>query len=249
MSVRIMSLVFENSKLSSTEKLIMLALADHANDEGKSVYPSQQTLSRKTSLARGTVNRYISELVGKGYLRRVRYLEERSNVLELEIRLKRLLVEGVTESYTSDEGGVTDDDRGCHPGLQGGVTDDDTNHHLNHHLNVIKKGFTGDLFDDCLFVYQALKENTMPTHKYVDMINRFKEKGVTAEDYYKAIVEQDASGRYSGAKSPTSYKTYAEGIAEARNNPNLFTYARPPRQAQPVDNITLLERMHANGEL
>jgi hypothetical protein len=247
MSVRIMSLVFENTKLSSTEKLVMLALADHANDEGKSVYPSQQTLSRKTGLARATVNKHISELVDKGYLRRVRYMEERSNILELAIMLRPLHMGGVTENDTLLGEGVTENDRGVSSRMTGGVTEDDTNHHLtiikNHQLT---KGGTGDLFDDCLNVYKSMKGETLPGHKYVDMIKVFEEKGVTAEDYRQAIVEQDATGRYQGANAPHSYMTFAVGIADARNNP---VQPRPNTRQPAKTNLELLEEMHANGTL
>jgi hypothetical protein len=51
MSIRLMSMVFEATGVTSTEKLILLALADHANDEGKHIYPSIETLCRKTSLS------------------------------------------------------------------------------------------------------------------------------------------------------------------------------------------------------
>ena len=90
MSIRLMALVFENQDLSSTDKLIMLALTDHANDEGKSIYPSQYTLARKTGLTRPTINKHIQKLVDNGYLRKVRYMEERSNILELEIIIECL---------------------------------------------------------------------------------------------------------------------------------------------------------------
>ena len=135
MSVRIMSMVFENQILSSTQKLVMLALADHANDEGKSVYPSQSTVSRKTGLARGTVNRHIQELINDGYLWSKGYKSERSNVLELEIVVKRLAEGiGVTESDTPDMGVKNE---GCNSKLQQvsptvttSVTHGDTNHQL-----------------------------------------------------------------------------------------------------------------------
>ncbi|PHQ71452.1 MAG: hypothetical protein COB97_01995 [Paracoccus sp.] len=44
MSVRIMSAVFESRELGSTARLILLALADHADDEGR-CYPSIARLS------------------------------------------------------------------------------------------------------------------------------------------------------------------------------------------------------------
>lgn len=124
MSVRIMSMVFENQSLSSTEKLIMLALADHSNDEGKSIYPSQNTISTKTGFVRTTVNEQIKILIDKGYLVKTGYKKERSNVLELEIVVSKLRMSPETT------GGVVVADRGVSSSPTGGVVVADTNHHL-----------------------------------------------------------------------------------------------------------------------
>ena len=143
MSVRLMSMVFENQELDSTEKLIMLALADHANDEGKSIYPSQITISRKTGLARQTINKHIQELIEKNYLVSMGYKIDRSNVLELAINISTLI----------DKSGVTEDDIGCHLERQGvssratgGVTEDDSNHHLT--INESSSKQKEDMFKD-----------------------------------------------------------------------------------------------------
>jgi DNA-binding MarR family transcriptional regulator len=51
--------------VSWTEKLVLLALADRANDDGSSCDPSVLTLARKTSLSRRTVQRTLSKLKEK----------------------------------------------------------------------------------------------------------------------------------------------------------------------------------------
>lgn len=77
MSVRIMSAIFEtgfidlvdgegNVTKASTAKLIMLALADHANDEGESAYPSVGRLAKKTSLSEQTVRNTLDALKYNG---------------------------------------------------------------------------------------------------------------------------------------------------------------------------------------
>lgn len=220
MSVRIMSLVFENQELSSTEKLIMLALADHANDEGKSVYPSQGRIARKTGLARPTVNKHIQTLIGNNYLWREGYREDRSGTLEVSINIGKLY-EGVTDDDTQIKVGVTEDDRGVSSRMTGGVTEDDTNHQLTisfNHQSI--KGLTGDLFDDCRIIYQELKGRMIPSPSaFSVMINTFKEEGVTSEDYYNAIIEQDASGKYPRAINPDSYARWALTLADKRKHP------------------------------
>jgi hypothetical protein len=55
----------------SSQKLVMLALADHANDEGEGAYPSLTTLCKKTSLTRPTVSVTLRCLKSIGLLKRV----------------------------------------------------------------------------------------------------------------------------------------------------------------------------------
>jgi hypothetical protein len=55
----------------SSQKLVMLALADHANDEGEGAYPSLTTLCKKTCLTRPTVSITLRCLKSIGLLKRV----------------------------------------------------------------------------------------------------------------------------------------------------------------------------------
>ena len=68
MSVRMMSLVWELD-LPDSEKLVLLALADCANDEG-GCWPSVETISRKCSKSERTVQNCIRTLCVKGHLTR-----------------------------------------------------------------------------------------------------------------------------------------------------------------------------------
>lgn len=67
MSIRLMSLIFE-SNLPTSEKIIMLAMADYASDSGESIFPSIATISRKTSLSESGVHNLIRSLLHKKYL-------------------------------------------------------------------------------------------------------------------------------------------------------------------------------------
>lgn len=79
MSVTLMSLVFkhrfpglESGRHKITphvSKLVMLALSDHANDEGESAYPSITRLAQKTDLERRSVFRTLAALKQAGYIR------------------------------------------------------------------------------------------------------------------------------------------------------------------------------------
>lgn len=66
MSIRLMTAAWQTD-LPALEKLILLALADHANEDGEA-WPSIATLSRRTGLAERTVQRNLRELELKGYL-------------------------------------------------------------------------------------------------------------------------------------------------------------------------------------
>jgi len=67
MSIRVMSEVWRTN-LPTTEKMILLVIADHASDEGDNAWPSQQTIATRASCNVRTVQRTINELVSKGYL-------------------------------------------------------------------------------------------------------------------------------------------------------------------------------------
>ena len=67
MSIKIMSLVFESETLGATERLVLLALADHANDDGV-CYPSTGRLCQRTGLKERAVQGHIKTLVAGGYL-------------------------------------------------------------------------------------------------------------------------------------------------------------------------------------
>ncbi|MBD9528998.1 helix-turn-helix domain-containing protein [Paracoccus sp. PAR01] len=67
MSVKIMSAIFESDTLGPTERLIMLSLADHADDNGR-CYPSIERLCRRTGLKERAVQSNIKKLVQHGYL-------------------------------------------------------------------------------------------------------------------------------------------------------------------------------------
>lgn len=219
MSVRLMSLVFDSLDLSSTDKLIMLALADHANDEGKSIYPSQKRIALKTGLTRPTVNKHIQALVDDGYLNREKYRNDLFGTLEVSINIQKLKTGGVTENDTHANEGVTEDYRGVSSRITGGVTEDDTNHQLNIINNhQLKKGQSG-LFDECRAVYEITKGKLITDPQaFTLMINNFKANGVTAEDYAAAIEAMDADPKYNGSK-PTSYEKWAIGYAQRRKNP------------------------------
>jgi hypothetical protein len=69
MSIKLMSLVWDLD-LPAGDKLVLLALADQANDEGVQCWPSIATIARRSGQGERTVRRCISDLEGKGHLTR-----------------------------------------------------------------------------------------------------------------------------------------------------------------------------------
>ncbi len=67
MSIKVMVKVWE-SDLPSSEKFVLLALADHARDDGSRVYPSIATVARKTGFSERTVQRCMRTLQAMGIL-------------------------------------------------------------------------------------------------------------------------------------------------------------------------------------
>lgn len=68
MSIRLMSAIFKSETLGPTERLVMLALADHADDDGR-CYPSIARLRQRTGLSERAVQTNIRKLVDQGYIR------------------------------------------------------------------------------------------------------------------------------------------------------------------------------------
>jgi hypothetical protein len=62
MAVRVMAMVFDAQGLEPSEKLILLALADHAAEDGRHIYPSTARIVKKTGLSERTVRSLMQQL-------------------------------------------------------------------------------------------------------------------------------------------------------------------------------------------
>lgn len=70
MSIRLINKVFESETLGPTERLIMLALADHADESGR-CYPSIHRLCKRTGLKERSVQANLKKLSDQGYLKTI----------------------------------------------------------------------------------------------------------------------------------------------------------------------------------
>lgn len=67
MSVRLMGAVFELD-IAASEKLVLLAMADHARDDGTGCYPAIELLARKTSQTRRGVQKIMRRIEDAGLI-------------------------------------------------------------------------------------------------------------------------------------------------------------------------------------
>lgn len=68
MSIKVMSMVFDRYPSGGMERLLALAMADHAGDDGRRIWPSVDELARKTMQSRSSVQRQIRRMVATGWL-------------------------------------------------------------------------------------------------------------------------------------------------------------------------------------
>src|SRR5690554_6839765 len=68
MSIKIMAACWERYPNGGGELLLALALADHADDDGGRIYPSVDSLAKKTRQSRRTVQYQLRKMEEMGWL-------------------------------------------------------------------------------------------------------------------------------------------------------------------------------------
>jgi hypothetical protein len=77
-SIKVMNLVFERYPVGGNEGMLALALADHAHDDGTRIWPSLDTLAKKTKQSRSSVRRHLKGMTDSGWLVLVRQSDGRA---------------------------------------------------------------------------------------------------------------------------------------------------------------------------
>ena len=133
MSIKTMSRVWEHSQQSGTKLLLLLAIADHANDEGVA-WPGMTSLSRKIRASLTYTKELIKELLTSGDLELVKSGGGHNS------NTYRVVVGEVPGRHTSPEAYPTGTAGlpavGRHTSLQGGGMPPP-----NHHRNIIKPSY------------------------------------------------------------------------------------------------------------
>lgn len=68
MSIHCLNRVWNESTVGGSELLVLLAIADHAHDDGSGAWPSKRTIARKAKISERQVTRIIQQLEDKGEL-------------------------------------------------------------------------------------------------------------------------------------------------------------------------------------
>jgi hypothetical protein len=84
-SIKVMNWVWEHSTAKGSELLLLLAIADTADDRGRNAFPSISTLAGKTRMSRRTVQRLVVKLETEGHLVLRREGGRRSNSYEIVV--------------------------------------------------------------------------------------------------------------------------------------------------------------------
>lgn len=93
MSIHAMSWAWKQT-LPPTEKFILIALCDHANDDDYTCWPSLNYLENKTGFSRPTIWKAIDRLVNNGFLARIGYHGKSGSTLyEVKINATTILSE------------------------------------------------------------------------------------------------------------------------------------------------------------
>lgn len=88
-----MTMVFDRYPAGGSERLLALAMADHARDDGTRIWPSLDELARKTLQSRSTVQRQIKHMLGIGWLQRIAHATGRPGATN-EYRINPVWIEG-----------------------------------------------------------------------------------------------------------------------------------------------------------
>lgn len=101
--MKVMNWVWEQSPVKGNERLLLLAIADCAADDGTNAYPSKQKLAEKTLMDQSTVRRLVRRLENNGFLVVDRSDQRgRANVYAVVMRPSDQAVEHPAEAVDCD---------------------------------------------------------------------------------------------------------------------------------------------------
>jgi len=175
-----MSAVWEIQSIKGTEKLVLLSLADNANDNGI-CWPSLNTIARKCGVTRRQAIRIINDLEKLGFV-------EKQSRRKTEMLSDTNLYRVVTPvTLPSDMG----DTRGSDMDVTGVVTPVSPKPSINHQLTINKEEIEIPEPTDFESMQIAIETLTgiliRPTQAEVQAINAMVTEGITVDNLRAAI--------------------------------------------------------------
>ncbi len=131
MSIKIMNRVWQEAQVGGSELLVLLALADFSDDDGRNIYPSIQTLSYKVRLTTTQTRRIVHNLVKSNFVEIVEpggWQGKRNRSNEYRILLDNLEGTNILGGANTDDSTGTDIDVST---VLSSVRDDPS---FNHHI-------------------------------------------------------------------------------------------------------------------
>jgi hypothetical protein len=119
-----------NKTKASTAKLVLLALADHANDAGEGAYPSLERLAKKTALTRHCIIETFDALKHNGLISYQGVSRLGTSNYTVNPRCYPGADDGGNPRLLAINGVVISDNQGSNPGLPEGVISDNPNRTL-----------------------------------------------------------------------------------------------------------------------
>jgi hypothetical protein len=101
MSAKLVGWALEQEGLELQEKLLLVVLADHFNDQEGAAWPSQERIARIMNVSDRQVRRIQVELINKGFLEVIKR-HGQSNIYKMVIPDIDVLVPRTRTSYTPD---------------------------------------------------------------------------------------------------------------------------------------------------
>lgn len=108
MSIKCSQFVWDHSEASGNDRLVMLAIADEADDEGRNAFPSIRRIARKVRCHTETVSECIKRLEDAGELEVNRPERQgRGRFNRYRVLMERAVISDPSENGVSSTGSVT----------------------------------------------------------------------------------------------------------------------------------------------
>lgn len=115
MSILIMSEMFRVPFGSANRKMVAVRLADFADDEGRGIWPSVDTIASQCEISPRTVQRILSEFVDEGILvLRERGGGRRTSRYDFDLKRVRGMRHAEAENVPAEAAEMAGDGEGCH---------------------------------------------------------------------------------------------------------------------------------------